>query len=109
MDVVSFAGFAFGLAGFLGVMAAYFYQSRAKNVIILLQDENSAKDGKITRLEAEAIKYQAEVKALELRVAAYEKLPDYSKISRQITGQHKEVMVTMAAIMKVLTKDSSNG
>lgn len=105
LDALSFIGFAFGLAGFFGVLAAYFYQNRAKNVIELLQDENNAKDAKITRLEADAIKSEAESRALEVRITAFEKLPDYSKISRQITSQHKEVMLTMTAIMEVLTKD----
>lgn len=108
MDALSFIGFAFGLAGFLGVAAAYFYQNRAKGVIELLQSENSAKDDKITRLEAEAVKSQAEREALELRITAFEKLPDYSKISRQIASQHKEVMITMTGIMKLLT-EAKNG
>ena len=104
MDVLSIVGFAFGLAGFLGVTAAYFYQSRAKAVIELQQSEITAKDDKITRLEAELLKCQAVAAALELRITAFEKLPDYSKISRQITSQHKEVMLTMTTIMEILAK-----
>lgn len=105
MNVLSLIGFAFGLAGFLGVAAAYFYQSRARTVIELQQDEITAKDAKITRLEADAIKSEAVVKALELRITAFEKQPDYAKISRQITTQHKEVMLLLGGIMKVLPKD----
>lgn len=105
MNGLSFIGFAFGLAGFLGVAAAYFYQNRAKAVIELLQTENSAKDDKITRLEADAIKAEAAAKAYEVRITAFEKLPDYSKISRQITSQHKEVMLLLGGIMKAVTKD----
>lgn len=99
MDVLSYIGFAFGLAGFFGVCAAYFYQNRAKSVIELQQDEIGAKDAKITRLEADEIKSQAERAALELRIEAFEKLPDYTKISRQITAQHKEVMKILSGIL----------
>lgn len=106
MDALSFIGFAFGLAGFLGVAAAYFYQNRAKTVIELQQAEITAKDDKITRLEADFIKSEAVAKALEVRISAFEKLPDYSKISRQITTQHKEVMLLLGGIMKSVTKDS---
>lgn len=107
MDVLNFIGYAFGLAGFLGVAAAYFYQNRAKAVIELLQSENSAKDAKITRLEADALKSEAERAALELRITAFEKLPDYSKISRQITSQHKEVMLVMGNVAKLLAERSN--
>lgn len=108
MDVINLIGYAFGLAGFLGVAAAYFYQNRAKGVIELLQSENAAKDTKITRLEAESVKSEAERTALELRIAAFEKLPDYSKISRQITNQHKEVMKSLAATMQLLAERGNN-
>lgn len=106
MNAISLIGFAFGLAGFLGVAAAYFYQNRAKTVIELQQAEITAKDDKITRLEADLLKSEAVSEALKLRITAFEKLPDYSKISRQITTQHKEVMLLLGGIMKSVTKDS---
>jgi hypothetical protein len=99
MNVLNIILFGIGIAGGAGVLAAYFYQSRAKTVIELQQAEISAKDGSIARLEAEALKSQAEREALELRIKAFEKLPDYSKISRQITNQHKEVMTILAGIL----------
>jgi hypothetical protein len=101
MNVINIIIFAIGLAGAAGVLAAYFYQSRAKTVIELQQAEISAKDGAIARLEAEALKSKAEREALELRIKAFEKLPDYTKISNQITRQHKEVMTILAGIMKM--------
>lgn len=107
MNVLSILGYCLAAAGGLGIAAAVFYQNRARAIIELLQTENSTKDTKITRLETEAVKSQAEIEAYKVRVAGFEKLPDYSKISRQITTQHKEVMLILGGIMKSLTGGKS--
>lgn len=103
VNLVDAVGIIIGLAGALGGAAALFYQNRAKSLIALLQEENLTQAGKITRLEAEAIKTEAEVTALELRIEAYKKLPDYGKVARQITSQHKEVMLLLSNVAKALT------